>query len=49
MAYYYVKGNKFVANKNFKNLPKIKKLKAKKFKVPIYLEFVKNPGKLDLK
>ena len=49
MAYYYIKGNKFVPNSSYKNLPKIIKLKAKKFKTPIYWEFVNNPGKFMLK
>lgn len=49
MAYYYVKGNRFIANKNFKKLPKIKRMKAKKFRVPIYWEFVNNPERFKLK
>lgn len=40
MAYYYVAGNKFVKNKNFKISPKIKIIRTKRFKTPIYLEFV---------
>ncbi len=49
MAYYYVKGNRFVANKNYKKLPKMKRLKAKKFKVPIYWEFISEPDKFKLR
>ncbi len=45
MAYYYLRPNRFVPNQKFKKLPKIKKLKAKKFKIPIYWEFIKNPAK----
>ncbi|MBS3152002.1 hypothetical protein J4230_01185 [Candidatus Woesearchaeota archaeon] len=46
MAYYYLNGNRFIPNKNFRKLPKITKLKAKRFKVPIYWQFIKSPGKL---
>ena len=49
MAYYYLKGNRFIHNPNYVKLPKIKKLKAKRFNVPIYWEFVSEPAKFKLK